>query len=390
MKKIIFLISTAVFVISCNNEKPSNTNPATQEQFLESLEAEKTSYIEELNALNKKLDAVNQAILGKSETKKQELVTSFEVQPQAFEHTIEVQANVRTRQSLELLPEFGGRLNKILVKEGQKVKKGSLLAQIDDSGLQDQLEQMQLQLELAKTTFDRTERLWNQKIGSEMMYLEAKTRYLTAEKQVAQMQEQLAKTKVYAPFSGVIDEIIAKEGGQVAPGMTPLLRLINLDNMYVESSVPENYLVNITEGSKASVYIPVLNQTQETVVRQTGNYISPGNRTFRVEAPLENAEGLIKPNLSARLSVIDYANPKALMIPLSIVRENAAGQKFVFVLTPTETEEVFTAQLTFVELGKSKAEMIEVTQGLEPNALVVDEGFRLLQDQQIVKRISTN
>jgi len=105
---------------------------------------------------------------------------------------------------------------------------------------------------------------------------------------------------------------------------------------------------------------------------------------------LENAEGLIKPNLSARLSVIDYANPKALMIPLSIVRENAAGQKFVFVLTPTETEEVFTAQLTFVELGKSKAEMIEVTQGLEPNALVVDEGFRLLQDQQIVKRISTN
>ena len=216
----------------------------------------KTNYTEQIKGLTLVLDSLNQVIEKMSGSLKQVVVTALEIKPQIFNHTIEIQANIKTRQNLQLFPEFGGRLNQIMVKEGQEVKKGTLLAIIDDAGLQDQLDQMKFQLELTKTTFERTQRLWNQKIGSEMMYLEAKTRFKSQQKQVAQMRNQLAKTKIYAPFSGVVDEIIARKGATLAPGLTPILRIVNLNNMYVESNVPENYLANITKGSVAIVTIP--------------------------------------------------------------------------------------------------------------------------------------
>jgi len=169
--------------------------------------------------------------------------------------------------------------------------------------------------------------------------------------------------------------------------MSPILRIVNLKSMYVESDVPESYLKNITKGSKATVTIPVLNETQTTIIRQTGNFIQPSNRTFRIEAPLENPNGLIKPNLNARLSVIDYSNTKAVMIPLRVVRENAKGETFVFILKTPEENNGFTTEQHFVSLGKSQNEMVEIIEGIEPNDLIVDEGVSLLVTGQKVTRI---
>ena len=387
MKKSMIILSFSLLLLACSQEK-GGTNAVNQATTnLEELQNKKASYTSQISALNQELKQVNEAILSLTGDEKRTLVTAFQAESKVFNHTVEVQANIKTRQNLLLSPEFSGRLEQILVVEGQNVKKGKLLAVIDDAGLQDQLDQMNLQLALSKTNFERTERLWNQKIGSEMMYLEAKTRYNTQQKQVAQMKEQLAKTKIYAPFDGVIDEIAAREGETVAPGMSPILRIVNLNSMYVESDVPENYLKNITKGSKATVIIPVLNETQNTIIRQTGNFIQPSNRTFRIEAPIDNPTGLIKPNLNARLSVIDYANPEAIMIPLRVVRENAKGETFVFVLETPEEDNGFTTSQQFVTLGKAQNEMVEIIQGIEPNALIVDEGVSLLVAGQKVTRI---
>ena len=388
MKKSVYLLGLILAFVSCAQETPEASNStAIENSSLEELNAQKTSYTQQIEELTSKLETVNTAIAALGGSEKRALITAFATETSLFEHNIEVQANIKTRQNVLMYPEFAGRLIKLYVAEGQSVKKGALLAIIDDAGIQDQLEQMQLQLELAKTTFERTQRLWEQQIGSEMMFLEAQTRYKAAQKQVDQMRQQLAKTKIYAPFNGIIDEIPARLGSNLAPGVTPILRIVNLKSMYAEADVPETYLTNIIKGSKAKVTIPVVNQTQTTTIQQTGNFITPSNRTFRVEAALENPENLIKPNLNARLSVVDYTNPKALMVPLRVIRENASGSTYVFVLSQPEPDNGYTTEKRIVELGKSKQELIEVLTGLSPGDLIVDEGVSTLVEDQKVKRI---
>ena len=388
MKKIIYTLGISFLLINCSQEMVDTSNTNGVEGInLEELNNQKANYTQQINDLKLELEKINSAIDALGSSEKRTLITAFITETKPFEHQIEIQANIKTRQNVLIYPEFAGRLITLKVVEGQNVKKGNLLALIDDAGITDQLDQMILQLNLAKTTFERTQRLWDQKIGSEMMYLEAKTRYKAAQKQVSQIKRQLAKTKIYAPFNGVIDEIQARLGSNLIPGITPVLRIVNLNTMFAESDVPENYLSNITKGSKAKVSIPALNQIQNTEIHQTGNFITPSNRTFRVEARLENPEGLIKPNLNARLSVMDYFNPEAIMIPLRVVREDAKNQPYVFVLSKPEKDNGFTTEQRMVTLGKTKEEMVEIIDGLTTGELVVEEGVSLLVTNQKVKRI---
>jgi RND family efflux transporter MFP subunit len=387
MKKSILFIGLSFLMFRCGQPSEVRKENVSSPSSLEALQVQKDKLTQQINTATTALEEVNAAIDQMTNNEKRVLVTALAVEAVNFEHTIEVQANVKTRQNLDLYPEYNGKLVSIYVKEGQSVKKGAPLAKIDDAGLKEQLDQIELQLNLAETTFERTERLWNQKIGSEMMYLEAKTRYEAQKKQLAQMRRQLAKTKIYAPFNGTIDQVFANQGANVAPGVTPILRIVNLNSMYVEADVPENYLTSVTKGSKAVVEIPVLGQSQITSIRQTGSYIQPSNRTFRVEAPLDNPNGDIKPNLVAKLNVIDYTNPEALMVPRRILRQNAEGVYFVFALSNSEGENSYAAEQRFVELGKSKNEMIEITQGISQGDLLIDEGVSLLEPNQKVKRI---
>jgi len=388
MKKIIYPLSLILLFITCSQQSTESSDKnLVEDNDLAELISKRTYYTKQINDLSLELENINSAIDALGGTEKRQLITAFKSKTQPFEHQLEVQANIKTRQNVLIYPEFAGRLIKLNVEEGQKVKKGTLLAIIKDAGLKDQLDQIKLQLDLTKTTFERTKRLWDQKIGSEMMYLEAQTRYKAAKKQVSQIRQQLAKTKIYAPFSGVIDEISARLGSNLIPGVTPVLRIVNLNSMFAESDVPENYLPNITKGSKATVTIPALNLVQKTQVHQTGNFISATNRTFRVEARLENPEGIIKPNLNARLSIIDYYNPEAIMIPLRVIRENANGQPYVFILSNPEKDNGYTTEKRMIVLGKSKEEMIEILEGVTIDELIADEGVSLLVSNQKVKRI---
>lgn len=387
MKKNIYLLGLILVFYNCTQSNDSNNSNSLNSNNLKELNEQKAFYTKKINDLNIELEKINNAIEDLAVTEKRILITALKTKTTFFEHQIEVQANIKTRKNIMIYPEFNGRLIKLNVNEGQNVKKGRLLALIDDAGLKDQLEQSKLQLDLAKTTFERTERLWEQKIGSEMMYLEAKTRYKSAFKQVSQIKQQLSRTKVYAPFDGIIDEIPARLGSNLVPGVTPILRIINLNSMYVESDVPENYLPNIIKGSKALVTIPALNQIQTTQIQLTGNYIAPSNRTFRIEAPIKNSNGLIKPNLNARLSIVDYTNQKAILVPQRVIREDAKGEPYVFVLKKPEENQGYTTEKRKIILGKNKKEMIEITKGLTSDELVVDEGVSLVVENQKVKRI---
>ena len=369
-------------------EKSTDLNTLVKAGDLKQLRALKQQETTQLNATKSRLTAIDKAIAQLDENKGLSLITSFVAETENFDHFITVQADMKTRKNVAIFPEFAGRLLRFYVKEGQQVKKGTLLASIDDGGLQQQLEQLKLQLELAKTTFERSQRLWDQKIGTEIQYLEAKTRYESQEQQVAQMKEQLAKTKVYAPFSGTVDELLANEGANLLPGATPILRIVNLKQMYAEAQLPERHLSAVRKGTPVIVEMPMLNSQQQTQVQTLGNFINPNNRTFRIEAPLENTNGQIKPNLMGKMKINDYSNPQAIMIPQRIVRENTEGKTYIFTLKSTEAEGVYITQQQFVALGMASENKVEVVAVIAVGDRIVDEVANSIEDQQRVRNLN--
>ena len=387
MKKIIYTINIIALAIGCSGDKSVTTSDLIRAKDLNGLKTQKEEKLKFLNALKVELNQINAAILNLDPSEKLALISTFKVKPENFDHYIEIQANIKTRQNVLLYPEYTGTLKKIYVEEGQEVKKGKLLAQIDDAGLKNQLEQLQIQAALSKTTYERTQRLWDQNIGAEMQLLQAKATYESQLKSIAQLKKQLQRTRILAPFTGTIDEIVANTGANLLPGQTPVMRIVDLKKMYTEASVPERYLSQIKKGTTATVKIPMLDREYSTTVRQTGNFINPNNRSFRVETPLPNPDEMIKPNLSCKLKINDYTNPEALMIPLRIIKENAIGKKYIFKLTPDGKDQVYRTEQVFVKLGKKSTDKVEILEGIQAGDLLVDEGATIVENNQRVKNI---
>ena len=387
-KKILSLLLLFFISNGCNYDKENEQKTKSKKSKIEFLEIEKNKIITKIDVLNEDLKRINASIDKINNNQKVPLVTGIKIYSQPFSHKIEIQANINTRQNLILFPELSGELKEIYVTEGQQVKKDQLLAVIDDSGLNEELEQLKIQFSLSKINFEKTERLWNKKIGSEMKYLESKAKYESQQKMVDQMKKRLSKTKIIAPFKGIIDEIKGKKGQILTPYVTPILRILNLDKMYVEALVPENHLPNIKIGSEAIVNIPVLNSSQKTKINQTGNYINPNNRTFKIEAPLNNNNHIIKPNLAAKILITDYYNKNAIMIPTKIINENAEGQPYIFKLLKTDENSIYKTKKIFIELGKSTNEKTEILNGIKVDDLIIDEGSMIVDDNQKVKNIN--
>ena len=387
MKKIIYTLYVIALAIGCSGNQSVTTSDLIRAKDLNGLKTQKEEKLKFLNALKAELNQINAAILNLDPSEKLALISTFKVKPENFDHYIEIQANIKTRQNVLLYPEYTGTLKKIYVEEGQEVKKGKLLAQIDDAGLKNQLEQLQIQAALSKTTYERTQRLWDQNIGAEMQLLQAKATYESQLKSIAQLKKQLQRTRILAPFSGTIDEIVANTGANLLPGQTPVMRIVDLKKMYTEASVPERYLSQIKKGTTATVKIPMLDREYPTTVRQTGNFINPNNRSFRVETPLPNPDEMIKPNLSCKLKINDYSNPEALMIPLRIIKENAIGKKYIFKLTPDGKDQVYRTEQVFVKLGKKSTDKVEILEGIQAGDLLVNEGATIVENNQRVKNI---
>ena len=384
MKNIFLLLTLAILIISCGGDSKSIT-ATIENKDLKKIREKRNELITEQATIAGKLKIIDAAISKLDTIKKYPLVTAFQVKTINFNHFLELQGSVATKQNLILYPEFSGLLTKVYVKEGQKVSKGQLLATIDDGGLSEQVAQMEVQLSLAKTTFERQKRLWEQKIGSEIEFLQAKATYEGQENAVNQMKSQLAKTSVRAPFSGIIDDIITEQGTVVVAGASQLLRIVNLDNMYIEAEVPEVYLSRIVPGKTVEVYFPVLGETLNTKVNQVSNFINPSNRTFKITILIKNKEKLIKPNLTAKIKINDYTNEQAVLIPQSIISENSLGEQYIFIAQNINKDNEATAKKMIVKTGKTQGDFLEVLEGVASNDIIINEGARNVKDGQNVK-----
>jgi len=390
MKKLISIILLTVVLVSCGNEKKESVEEIVSSNNLEKIKekyAEVKAKEQELALQLKILDSAKKALEG---TKNLQLITTFETKEEVFNHYLEVQGSVVTKQNIVLNAEFSGTLSHVYVKEGQNVSKGQILAKIDDSGLSQQLAQFKVQANLAKTTYERQKRLWEQNIGSEIQYLQAETNYKAQQSAVNQLEAQLNKTNVVAPFSGVIDDVITEQGSTVVPGQTPILRIVNLNDMYVEAEVPENYLPNVIPGKEVEAFFPVLNTTVNTKVRQVGNYINPNNRSFKIEVGIPNERNDVKPNLTTRLKINDYTNEKAILIPQNVISENGNGDQYVFIVKDMDSSNRAIVKQVFITTGKTQGDFIEILNGLNAGDQIINEGARSVQDNQQIEIIKSN
>lgn len=383
MRNIYIILLATIILSSCGDKKEQSIETLIATQDLAQIRAKKDELNGKQQELSNQIKKLTDEISKLDTNKKVPQVSTFKLKEESFTHYLELQGNVQTKMNVLISPELNGVLTTVFVKEGQAVRKGQVLARIDDNGLSNQLAQLKVQTALAKTTYERQKRVWDQKIGSEIQFLQAKANYEAQTNAVTQLEKNLAKVNITAPFSGIIDDVIIEQGNLVTPGMG-VFRIVNLNKMYIETDVPESYITSVKKGEHVEVEFPILGKSMQSVIRQAGNFINPTNRTFKVEVLVPNKDGNIKPNLTAKLKINDYSNKNAILIPQSIISENAKGQQYIFVVENIK-DKIGVAKKAIIETGKTQGDYIEVVSGLSKGLEVVKEGARSVKDNQEVE-----
>lgn len=372
MKKTYALIGISLMLCCGKTSKQSAS--------LLELNSNKRDLIQQIDSLSSLLKSVELNISKLDTNKRLTRVTALKSEEKMFQHFIEVQGSVEADQSVELYPESSGNITKIFVREGQSISKGRPLVQIDNSILESSKVELQTQLDLAATTFERQKRLWNQNIGSEIQYLQAKAKKEGLENSLESLKSQAKKLKITAPFSGTVDEVFAKTGGLANP-MFPALRLINLDQIHVESEVTETYLKYIKKGTEVELYFPSIDKKINTKVDQVGNYINPNNRSFKVRMNVNNTDGTLKANLLADVKISDFKEV-GIIIPSNLIQKDRMNKPFVYILV--EEDKFFRVKKSYIIEKISYENESFISEGLEADALIVDKGSRLVKGDETV------
>jgi RND family efflux transporter MFP subunit len=374
MKRYTLLFLLAAILISCGKDKVASTS-------LEQLNSQKNAILQSIDSLNKELKVIEQQMVKLDTAHRHAIVTVLPVKFDVFKHFVETQGVVKADKNIEIRPEMGGTVETILVKEGQKVYAGQVLVQLDDASIKNSINELKIQLDLAKTTFERQQRLWNQKIGSEMQYLQAKTQKESIEKSIASLQTQAKKMQITAPFAGIVDEIFPKKGELTSP-QTAVVRLLNLDVVYVEADITETYLPIIKKNTEVLASFPSINKEIEAKITHVGSFINPDNRSFKVRITIPNPDGTIKPNLMANLKILDFKE-EGIQIPNHLVQQDQTGKDFVYIVKNVNGEHIVAKNN--IDVVKEYNKTVFVGDGLSKLDTLINLGARLVKTGDIVE-----
>lgn len=380
MKYLIQLLMICTLFVACGG-------PAGEQAYPEDLAGKKALLKEKRQEVKALQDLVAQLegeieALSPATEKARRLVTSTKVGRQDFSHYVEIQGSVQADDLIAATSEVAGRIIQLNVKEGQFVKKGQLVAKLDLEQLNKQIAEVEKSLELANTVYERQKRLWDQNIGSEIQYLEAKNGKERLEKSLETLRFQLEKANVYSPASGIVEMVITQSGEITAPG-APIFQILNTSQLKVVASVPETYLTAVNMGEQITVEFPALNTEQTARVNLIGRQIDPANRTFAVEAAISNANGVIKPNLLAIVLIKDYAVENEVVIPIETVQQEVSGKDFVYIKGSNQDGDF--AKKVYVDMGRSYQGNVVIEKGLEGGEELILEGARGLVENDLIR-----
>ena len=368
MKKLLIITSMIVLASACNMNNP---------EMLEQQIKKKKDQVRELNEQIASLEEQLAENPGEAAEEYLIPVSIKAMEPQPFEHYIEITGKLEAEEDAFISPEMNGQIDKIYVKEGQYAKKGQLLLSLNTSITESSIQEVKTGLELATKLFEKQEELWEQKIGSEMQYLEAKNAKEQAEARLATLEAQLDMARIKAPFSGVVETIMLKEGELAAPGMQ-VIQMVSLNNLKLYGNLSERYLNSIKKGDMVIVTFPDVEGVNVTVpIHRIGNVIDNASRTFRIEMKINNQQQKLKPNMFSTIQVNDFKTASAFVVPSVAIKQDIKGS-YLYVTNLEEGKQ--KARKRYVETGLSYKDQTMIKEGVSQGDEVIVKGFAQVSD----------
>ena len=383
MKNLLFI--SIVVLAGCsmgggrNGEMPEDLDQLTELRDAKNAEIRKLQ--SEVGKISTKINALNpnREVSGK-------LVTTLQVERKDFKRFARVQGVLQSDANATVASEMGGRLTSVRVDEGDYVRRGQLLATIDTVSMVKTRYELEKQLELAQDIYERQKRLWDQNIGSEIQYLQAKNGVERFETSIATLEHNLTKAWIYSPLAGVIDYVNLKPGQLAQPGV-PIVTILDTRNVKVVADVPENYLGKVARGEQVDVYFPALDEHITAPITMIGRKIDPANRTFIIEIRMKSDGALYKPNLLAEVMINDYVETAVIVLSQELIQQEVGGRNFVMVVR--ESDDGLVARKTYITTGAGFEGDVVVSDGLKEGEVVILSGSRGLVDSERIEIQST-
>jgi len=366
---IIFLVSSACQAPSGLDEKKDQL----------------TEYKKELTDLKGKIGSLETEIMEMDSTYRNGsnnsiLVTAIEIEEKFFEHKVEFRGSVESRKDVIISSEIPGKIKAVKVREGQAVTKGMVMIVLDADIIRNNIAELKNSLDLANIIYERQARLWEQNIGTEIQYLEAKNTRKSLERRLITANSELARAIIRAPFSGSVDQIPAKEGEIAQPG-TPLIRIVNPNDVYIKADISERFIGKFKKGDRTEIYFPTQDRKITSTVSSVSHVINNENRTFEIEIYVPAVDFVLKPNQVTVLRLTDYVNENAFTIPTRLIQKDDKGT-FVYIVEEEEGKAV--ARKVHISAGISYDSETEIIKGLNKDHRIVDKGFRELSNGVLV------
>jgi membrane fusion protein (multidrug efflux system) len=362
MKNLFFIPGLILVMAACN----STTDGDAKKAKLEKLKKEETELQIKIASLESEI--------GSTDTVQAPITVSVsKLKPEIFKNYIDVQGHVDADENVILSTEIPGTITKINVRTGDEVSKGQVLAETDTRAISQQISDLQTNADLVNQMYAKQKNLWDQKIGTEIQFLQAKTSKESMEKKMAALQEQLRMSKIISPIDGTVDAVDIKLGQMVAPG-SQAIRVINFSNLKIKADVSENYASKIRKGSPVIVRFPDTKDSLVTTVSFVARSINNSTRSFTVEVLL-NDKKEYHPNMVAKLSINDYQSPQPIItVPVRVIQKDENSALFVYVSDNGK------AKKQLVSIGKEYNGKAEIKSGLKEGDVIVTAGYDIINE----------
>lgn len=373
MKKLIILLILSSIMFSCGN---SSTDEQKREQI--------KKYKNEIVQLEDKIKELESGLSDDGKNSNKTRVRVIPLKRKPFSKFFEATGALEAVAEAYISPEVSGQITTVNVAEGQKVNKGQVVAKLNTSLIEKNIDEVKTQLELAKILYEKQSELWNKGIGSERQYLETKTNYESLQGKLATLREQYNMSIIRSPINGYVEEIFLKKGELASPGMQ-LMLIVDLDRLYVSIMLSEAYLPVIKKGDLVTITFPTFPDIiLKEKVSRIGNVINKQNRTFTIEVEISNADGRLKPNLLANIKINNYNADDALVAPSLVIREDVVGS-YLYIAESNSDE--WKAVKKYIQTGNSYLDNTEILSGIVENDLIITDGYSNVSDGAAIEII---